>query len=517
MLTLLLLAGCNPWDFPEGEGYWHETELWDPEIAVLADGVYVRLPSAGALVRVLPDGTWTKIDLDGAAPEALIPAPDGSSLLVRAAWPVCEDDDPLIVTVDDCPGSKLGTQREMVLVRDGERVNGVALDGVSPALDSAAWTSDYGIAALYLDPANTADVVVDGYLNLNEITFVGRDGTVNRVSVGFAPESVLFTSDNARAVVLARGRVAVVNLGGATDTCDPWSVCVSYPLSLDTDRAVTPTDVVLVADDQYALVSVYGSSDLYVLDLANESIDLLELAGAPSVLLEDTANDRTLVGYAGKRQIDVVEHEFFEIEEIEVEEPATGGYMTTSGALFYNDENTGYKDVIMVDGLSGDWDEQRAENPVIELVAGTRHAVATMRPESSVGNFYDSHYGLGIFTLAAPGVDVPDPVSLVLESEPVGFASIETDSADYTLLLLRDVDTLLKVRLDDAAATEIDLPASPLGIAATPDGGFVVAEDSPMGMISFVDPADDTLTTVAGFATVDFATTPVLPRRAAEE
>lgn len=517
MLTLLLFSACNPWDLPEGGSVWHDTPLWDSEIAVLDDGVYVRLPAAGALVRVLSDGTWAKVDLDGAAPDALLPAPDGSSLLVRASWPVCEDDDPLIVTVDDCPGSKLATQREMVLVRDGERVTGAALEGVSPALDSAAWTSDYRTAALYLDPASSSEVVVDGYLNLNEVTFVGSDGTVNRVSVGFAPESVLFTSDNARAVVLSRSRVAVINLGSATDTCDAWSVCVSYPLTLDTDRAVTPTDVALVADDRYALVSVLDSADLYVLDLTAESIDLLELAGTPAVLLEDTANDRTLVGYGAKSQIDVIEHTYFEIEEVVVEEPVSGGEMTPSGALFYNSWNSGFKDVVMVDALSGDWDEQRAENPIIELVAGARHAVATMRPETSGGNFYDSHYGLGIFTLAPPGVDVPEPVSLVLENEPVGFATLETDTADYALLLLLDVDTLLKVRLDDGAATELDLPAAPLGIAATADGAFVVAEDSPLGMLTFVDPADDSLTTVAGFASVDFATTPVLPRRAAEE
>ncbi len=516
MLTLLFLTACNPWDLPEGGETWHDT-LWDPDVAVLTDGVYVRLPQAGALVRVLADGTWSQVDLDGAAPEALIPAPDGSSLLVRASWPVCEDQDPTIVYVDDCPNSKRSTEYEMVLVRDGGRVDGVALDGVSPALDSASWTGDYGVAAMYLDPENTADVVLDGYLNLNEVTFVGRDGAVNRVSVGFAPESVLFTSDNARAVVLSRSRVAVINLGSGTEGCDAWSVCVSYPLTLDTDRAVTPSDVELVNDDQYALVSVLGSSDLYVLDLVAESIDLVELAGAPSVLLEDTVNDRTLVGYSGKRQIDVIEHDYFELTAIEVEEPVTAGYMTPVGALFYNDENNGFKDVITVDALSGDWDEQRAENPVIELVAGSRHAVTTMRPETSGGNFYDSHYGFGIFNLAAPGSEVADPVSLVLENEPVGFQTIETDSADYSLLLLRDVETLLKVRLDDAAATEIELEGAPLGIAATPDGGFVVAVDSPLGMLGFVDPTDDSITTVTGFATLGLVQTPVLPRRAAVE
>ncbi len=517
MLTLLLFAGCDPWDFPEG-GDDHHDLLWDPAVAVLSDGVYVRLGVAGALVRVLPDGTWSEVDLDGAAPESLLASPDGSSVFVTTSWQACEDDDPAIVYASDCPSSRLTTEREMVLVRDGERVGGGALDGVSAALNAAEWTADGSLAALYLDPDNAEDVQFDGFLNLNEVTFVDGDAAVHRVPVGFAPESVLFTADNRRAVVLSRSHVAVIDLATGSDGCEAWSACVTYPLTLDTDQAITPNDVVIVADGRYALVSVESSTDLYVLDLQSESIDLLELAAAPSVMLEDTANNRTLVAYAGLAQIDVIEHEFFELQSIEVEEPASSGVMTPSGALFYNDTQNSYKDVIMVDALSGDWSEQRAENPIIELAAGARHAVATMRAEAASGDFYDSHDAFGIFTIAAPGTeDVPEPVALVLESAPVGFATIEGDTADYALLLLSGVDTILKVRLDDASAVPIELPAPPVGIAATPGGGFVVVQDGALGSLSFIDPADDGVTTVTGFATLRFAETPILPRRAAAE
>lgn len=517
MLSFLLLAGCDPWVFPEGDTRTHDA-LWDPAVAVLSDGVYVRLGVAGALVRVLPDGTWSEVDLDGGAPERLLAAPDGSSVLVSTSWQACEDDDPEIVYPGDCPSSRLTTEREMVLVRDGERVGDGALPRVSATLNAVAWTADSSLAALYVDPDSAEDVQFDGFLNLNEVTFVDGDATVHRVPVGFAPESVLFTADNRRAVILSRSHVAVIDLATGSDGCDAWSTCVTYPLTLDADQAITPNDVVIVADGRYALVSIESSTDLYVLDLQAESIDLLELSGAPSVLLEDVVNDRTLVAYAGRAQIDVIEHEFFELQSIEIEEPASAGVMTASGALFYNDLQSGYKDVIMVDALSGDWAEQRAENPIIEMLAGTRHAVATMRAETASGDFYDSHYGFGIFTIAAPGAeDVPEPVALVLESAPVGFATIEGDVADYALLLLSELDTILKVRLDDASAVPIELPAPPVSIAATPGGGFVVVQDSALGSLSFLDPADDTLTTATGFATLRFAETPILPRRAAAE
>ncbi len=519
MLTLLLL-GCNPWEFPEGESDYHDDAFWDPTVVVASDGAYVRLPSAGRLVRVTPDGAFAEVDLDGAAPDQLLAAPDGGGLFVRASWPVCEDDDPEIIYVDQCPSSKLSTATEMVLVRDGERVGGGALEGVSPVLDKAFWTASSSLVALTVDPASASTVTVDGFLNLNEVTFVDMvDGTPHRVSVGFAADSVLFSDDESRAVVLSRSEVAVVNLGDATDTCEAYSVCVTYPLTLDADQVLYPEDVALVADGRYALVSVRGSSDLYVLDLQREAIDLIELSGEPSVLVDDAVNGRTLVGYARKAVIDVIDHEFFEISSVPVDEPCTDGQMTDAGAMFYYKDGSVYKDVITVDSASGDWREQRAENPVVDLWAGTRFAVATMSPDTGgSGTVYDVNYGLGVFPLAAPSSTAKaDPVSLVLQSEPVGFVATESEDGDYAFLLMRDVDTLLRVRLADAAATQVPLEAPALGLFAAPNGSLVVAADSPMGMLAFVDPGSDEPVSVAGFALAGFAERPLLPRRAAQE
>lgn len=518
MLLPLLLLGCDPWNIPDGGSNW-PGELWDPAVVAAKDGVYVRLPSAGQLVRVTNDGAWSTVDLDGARPDRLFASPDGASVFVDASWDVCEDDDPAIVYPEDCPGSKLSTATEVALVRDGERVGDAALDGVSAALDQVAWTTDSGTAALYLSPEAGAEVIVDGYLNLNEVTFVETaNASVHRVSVGFAPESVLFTGDDSRAVVLSRSQVAVVNLANDTDGCDAWSVCVTYHLTLDADQTVTPRDVVLVDGGRYALVSVESSSDVYVLDLERESVDLLELVAPPTAVVDDPANERTIFTFGTRAMVSVLEHEFFEVQDITTDEPASAAELTTSGVLLYNDAIDAYKDVLMFDPASGDWDEQRAENPIYDLRAGTRFAVASERPEgTAVGDVYDSHYVFGIFQLAPAGTDVRDPVHLVLESEPVGLETLETDSADYALLLLRDLDTLLKVRLDDASATAIDLPAAPLGISASPDASFIVTGDSPMGMVSFVDPADDSIETVTGFATSSFLGRQALPRRAASE
>ena len=512
----LLLLGCNLWDLPDG-GYQYIDATWDPSVVAAKDGVYVRLPHAGQLVRVTPDGTWSQVDLDGASPEKLIATDDGNGVFVISSWPVCADTDPLVVAVDDCPGDKLTTDYEVNLVQDGARVGEKALEGVAPQVNAAVYSHDGQTAALYLD-YNGEEIVVDGFVNLNEVSFVNMaSGNVNRVAVGFAPETILFSGDDSRAVVLSRSQVAVVNLAVGDDDCDAWDVCVTYPLTLDADQAVVPNSVVLVADGNYALVSIVGQKDVYVLDLVNESIDLLELDAVPSAMAVDEPNDRTVFVYSSSARIDVVEHEFFEVSSFTVDEPATSVVATASGMLAYNDQS--YHDVITFDAATGDWHEQRAENPVMELLTGENFAVATMRPEnvstgSGTSAFYDENYGFGIFRLAPVTGDNPeDAIALVLESAPVGVALSADDNAEYALLLLDGVDTLLKVRLDDATADEITLPAPPVGITASPDGRFVVTGDTGVGMVSFVDPADNGIVTVAGFATNGLASPALLPRR----
>ncbi len=245
--------------------------------------------------------------------------------------------------------------------------------------------------------------------------------------------------------------------------------------------------------------------------------DLLELDAVPSAMAVDEPNDRTVFVYSSSARIDVVEHEFFEVSSFTVDEPATSVVATASGMLAYNDQS--YHDVITFDAATGDWHEQRAENPVMELLTGENFAVATMRPEnvstgSGTSAFYDENYGFGIFRLAPVTGDNPeDAIALVLESAPVGVALSADDNAEYALLLLDGVDTLLKVRLDDATADEITLPAPPVGITASPDGRFVVTGDTGVGMVSFVDPADNGIVTVAGFATNGLASPALLPRR----
>lgn len=511
MTPLLLLVGCSAWNLPDGGYFELGASAWDPAVVAATDGVYIALPAAGALVRVTPDGQWDPVDLDGARVDRMQLAPDGHTLLTWTSWPVCADDDPHIQLVSDCDPDDLSTSHEFLLVRDGV-VDSAPLD-VPYQYNAVGFNSAGNLAATWLDFETAGDLDIDGVLNLTEAVFIPLDGAeAFPVPVGFAPENVLFTdSSPPRAVVLSRSQVAVVDL-------EARQVVVTYPLTLDPDNEVEPTDVVLTPDGGFALVSVSGSSDLYVLNLVQESIDIVDLDAVPTDLLVDAASDRTVIVYGNTRSVDVLEHEYFETESFALDEPATAMLPVDGKALLFN-QGSGYRDVYLFDIASGNLTEYRAENPVLEMFATADHqrAVATMDIEATggdgVGGFYDSHYGLGIFDLTRART----PISLLLEGRAVGVALVEDAGANHALVLSEGVDQLLQINLDTATNQSIALSEPPLGITAQPGGAFVITEESALGLVGFLTPGEDQVVEVAGFAASGLFHENTLPRRGGTE
>ncbi len=500
----LALAGC----IPDG-GSVSSDFAWDPAVLAARDGVYVRLPAAGRLVRVQTDGSSAEVDLNGASPDTLTLVPGGDTVLVHASWPICDTTHKNVKYVSDCPDDDLSYGHELDLVQDGVVVG--TTTEVPHQFNAMTFNADASLAVAFLDFESSDEIDVSGVLNLTEAVFIDMgNAEVHRVPVGFAPENVLFTASGDRAVVLSRSQVAVVDLG-------TWAVVVTYPLTLDADQQVTPTDVALTPDGSYALVTTYGSEDLYVLDLVAESIDIVELDGVPSDLMVDTANDRTLIVYGNTAQVDVLEHAYFETEAFELDEPCSAIAAAGSDSLLFN-PNSNYHDVYRFNVATGSLDEYRAENPVEEMFisADNTTAVATTRPESGGGGasgFYDDYYGLNVFDL----VNDSTPAALALESEPVGVQLISTDGVNAAFVLLNGLDELVQVDLATGSSSSLELPAPPVGITAIPDGPFVVSHQSALGLISFYDVASDSFVTASNFATLGLYGERELPRTEVSE
>lgn len=500
LLLPLLALGCHPWDHWPDNGSWISGPLWDTDVVAATDGLYVRLPHANALAHVNPgSGEASLVDLGGATPLHVTLTPDETTVIVNSAWQVCDDPSPRIKQVSDCPDDELRTAYAMDVVKGGVATQ--ELD-VPPHLNALAFSTDGQFAVAYLDyeAYNGEDLPGDGLVDLTAVAFVNlSSGETAVLSVGFAANNVLFSQDNSRALVLSKTGAVVVDLSSFT-------VLVEYPFTLDPDQQVDPLAAQITPDGRYALVSIVGSSDLYKLDLEVYSIDILSLDGRPSDMLVDADTDRTLISYANLSQVDIVEHDYFNISSFDLDEPTTDILDAGDYALLYNTTSSSTHDIYRVDPLTGDVIEFVVTNPLSELLLTDEgsYAVALLRPSyaSSGGasGYASERWGLGIVPMNFDLSNPPKATSLSMSAQPVGLAVTEGTDGAYALLLLEGEDELRKVNLGDPSQESvIALEAPPVGIGALPDGRFYITHDAAYGLITFLDPATDATTSVGGF------------------
>jgi hypothetical protein len=499
----LVLLACNPWDNLPLDGWsWLDEPLWSDEVVAASDGLYVRLPHAGALLRVLPAGETSVVELGGAEPVSMALGPDGDTIVLFQQLTTCVTDEPRVDELSECPDEDLVVDHQLALVRDGEVVGDdgpVAVPGHYNRLAFSPWDEDSGtdpVAVAYLDYEG-GSIDVDGVLNLTEVLFVNlRTGDTARVSVGFSANNVLFTADGHKAAVLSRSQVVVVDLTSPT-----YEVLVTYHLTLDADQEVDPLGAAITPDDRYLLMSVEGSGDLYAMDLENESINIIDLDAPPAAMAVDSFADRTALVYSNRAQVDLLEHDYFDVQTVELDEPCNAIAETDEGwAVLYN-HSASTHDVYLLEVETGDLVEYRVANPVmsLQLTDDFTYAVALLRQEwdssaTGIDAYYDENWGMSIIDLSSD-----DNIDLVLESQPVGLAFATNDAgAPYALLLLEGIDSLVQVDLWSAQVSEIELPAPPTGIGALSDGQFYITHQSALGLISFLTPGATELDQIVG-------------------
>ena len=495
-------------------------QLWDTETVSAADGTYVRLPAVGELIRIqetAEGGIWSVVDLNGAEPTSMIAAPDDEQVLVFTRWPECKDTDEEIVNVDDCPGDELEWHSELAVVKDGATTS---INEIAPHMNTVAFSEDGNIAVAYLDYESGTDIEIDGLADLGEVRFINLvDGTVGSTSVGFSPNKVLFSSDGTSAVVMSRSKVVKVDLG-------TFEKVLEAPLTLDADAQVDPSGAELTPDGSTLLITVVGSSDLYMLDLETVYWNIGSLGAVPSTLSVDASTDTSVFVFSSTSEVNVLDNSRLDvfsqdsIETIDLEEPANNILMTDGQALLFNDSGTDYHDVYRLDLSTSDLIEYVVSNPVSEmrLTESGSVAVAILRPESSFSDdldgYQDARWGLAIIDMLSD-----EAISLVTESEPIGLELVEDESGTtHALVLLAGLDYLLHVDLSDPGnAEQIDLEAPPVSIGSMPDGRFLIAHDSALGLLTWLDPTDLSQNTIGGFATTGLLSEDPLPRTGQEE
>ena len=524
LILALAMTGCG-WDSMPDQSWWEvDGPLWDDEVVAAADGLYMRLPHAGKLIRVAPpkgdnDEGWDEIGAwpAGTFPERLMLSPDGATVLAFATYATCGLDQETIdkekiETVEDCNAEDANAVQwhdELELVRDGDLLAQIPLNLPFNTVEfNDAGT--YAVAYLDFDLVDTLDGAL---VNPNEVLFIDlATGTATSVAAGFSPERVLFTQQQDVAVVMSRNQVVVVELtSGTFDT-------VTAPTTTNLDDSVVTRDAGISPDGRYMMMTVEGSTDLYILDISepmSPSWSLVSMDAVPSAMTmveglvteaEDDPTDLTVVTYSNRAQVDLLEQKYLTgIETLDLEEPATDILVAQDQLVLFNTSGQDYHDVYLLDPNALTVDEMRAENRVMSMQVSPDglHAVGILSPEASAAGatsqeqYYDDSYGLGIFDLSEA-----ESFALVATSQPIGVAfSGDENLSEYALALLEGQQELISVTLANGANESIPLEAPATAIGSYGEGQFYVTHTSELGMVSFLDPETGELSTVHGFAT----------------
>jgi hypothetical protein len=279
---------------------------------------------------------------------------------------------------------------------------------------------------------------------------------------------------------------------------------VTFPLTLDPDSVVIPVGIELTPDGRYALISVAGSSDLYALDLLNKSINIVELSHNPTDMAVNEATDRTVLVYNSGSVVDVLEHEFFDIDTFNLDEPMRRIANGSTFSLLWSDANE--HDVYRLDLETNVLVEYRLQNPAISMhIAPTEEfAIALTRPEngfnSGIEGLYDSSPGMEIIDL-----DDDETQPFLLEGTGLGVSWASTEATLHALILQEGADYVYKLDMYTGRAENIELAEPPLAIGNMNDDTFFITHDIPLGLVTFLDPKTNETREVSGFASLGMA------------
>ncbi len=473
LFLALLAASCGWGHLPHQDYVWFDAPLWDPVRAVpTVDGLYLQLPETGGLTLVTTKGEATVVDLGpGRVTEASV-APDNATVVAFVLREQCVADEE-----DDC--ADIDRRRELVVVEKGKVSTTLDVEGTFNAVAYSS-AGDFGIA--YLDL--TQEVELDGVTNLTSVVVLDlQTGDTTPVSLGFAAEQVLFVEDDAgasKAVVVSANAVAVLDLLQPEPIVD-----VTFPLTLD---------------GRYALISVQGSSDLYTLDLENQSINIVDLSGQPADMAVNKATDRTVLVYDNASVVEVLEHELFDVDRFVLDQPTDPLLQGEDFAVLFDQD--GGKDVYRLDIATGNLVEYVLENPALEVVMapGEEFAVALTRAEGgfsndAAANLYNQYPGMEIIDLRTD-----DTAPYILEGAGLGVAFSKTNTRLDALVLQEGIDYLYQLDLYTGEEAQLELSAPPSDIGVMPDGTFFITHPSALGLISFFDASTGEIVEVSGFA-----------------
>jgi hypothetical protein len=357
-----------------------------------------------------------------------------------------------------------------------EGLTRIAPNGATEAVELGApfnrvdWSQDglYGVA--WLDPSG-ATVEVEGSLNLNAFAVLqeGPGGlTVRPGSLTYPPESVTFVPGTDLALIASNARLHVVDLAADPPTD------VSVPFTSNDAVRRPPRLVVPSPDGQRALVSVVGSTDLFVLGLDPVIIEnVVAMPGTPLDLAFTFDGTRAMVATGGNR-VRFVDLQSFEADDLVLPHVVNTIHPSerpeNSWVLLYDDR--GYTSFLTrVDLVPGEQPDDPEtwllDEPVRDVRVEPGEAAAVILHQGASSGSFVAAESLSLFAFEERG---PSRVLLDAQATDLIFLAagvVPGSDAPHALVALKGSDRLVRYDLRS------------------------LEHDRELGLVSFVDPTLD--------------------------
>lgn len=432
----------------------------DTYIAKPAGGfLYVLVPALNEVVRVDPVTLAKSPIAVGLSPTTMDVSADGERLIVLNARSSS------VSVISARAGSVTA-----IPVRKG--ANAIA---VSP-------TGRY--AVVYLDLSQRGYVPVEGVLNLNEITLVDTvTGESVPIALGFDPSIAGFTPSEGAAVVLSRSQAAIVS------TAPPYTK-VTVPLVADPSQYVTPSHLVVTMNK--AFVSVKESGDIYAIDLASPSVNIVTVGGVPFMVESVMGGALLLAGITGSTRVSLVDTNTLWVSVVDLGTAYDSGVVSpdeTLALFFKRGEPRASlltlpsRDVVTYSLLKGVDDAGITGNGAEALILHTPGISPTYL-----------QYSVSVLDIAGRTVH-----PIALQSAPAGFTIYSPEAA---FVSLEDAGGVAAIDMKEKIGSFLETPARPRFVGSMGAGqGVYVVHDKPMGRATFIAVPSLTIRSVDGIFT----------------
>ena len=445
--------------------------------------VFVANPDRDTVTRVNVFTKEVRTAAVGSNPTAVLTTPDYATCVVFD-----QGDD--AVTILDAPSLVAFD----VKVRDNFNNMVMSPDGKWVAL----W---HDVAA-----EKPTDPKPTGLESYDEVSLVNvATGAHFPMAVGFDPRSIQFTPDGRLGVVVSDSYLAKIDLTATTPT--PHLVQIS-------DDLINPPvaeEVEIAPSGTYAFVRQFGTTNLVIVGLEDDSVDEVEVGANPTDL-DLTPDGKTAVVVAR----DAKQLWLFSTNN-PYDVPTVLGLPPDVSLGQVLVDPTGTTGILYTTASAVDryatWD----------LATGAITLRSLVKPVSTMAVTPDGASLLVFHTLAdAPGADTSSPfyghyaltmVSLAdfrsnplkLPAEPIGYSN--SDSGRYGYFIMDKQDFLEALDYDTLLYEQIPLKSDPVYVGVMPDLDTAdgkeppawVSQEHSLGRISFYNPDDGSFQTITGF------------------